>query len=459
MYKYGLIGLATMGQNLARNFANKGIPIAVYNRTVEKTRRFIEEFGNNNLAGYDSFEEFVKSIERPRKIIVLVKASAVDRVREQLMGVLDPGDIVIDGGNSHYARTQRRSEEVDGAGFHWVGMGISGGAEGALNGPSLMLGGDKEIIQNLLPDLSMIAADDFQDGKTVSYFGPDGAGHFVKMVHNGIEYAIMQAMAEVYDYMKYAEGRSNRDIAETFTRWVQSDLRSFLLEITVDILKTTDHQTGSDLIDMIVDEAGDKGTGKWAAEAALRYGIPTPTINEALFARYMSLHRDHRIRLSQEIQYDVAEVDTYVDDGTLAQLFYATSLLAFYQGFQLISQASKEFGWGVNLSEVCRVWQGGCIIRANYLKDLAEIYRSGQDPLLTDFYKKHLDIRIQANHSLHRFVQSNIPTPVISASYQYYLSIIRDRLPTNLIQAQRDYFGQHTYKRVDKEGVFSGGWE
>lgn len=464
--KFGVIGLAVMGENLALNVERNGFPVAVYNRTSSVTDAFMAKRaqGKNVKPAY-SLEEFVASLERPRRILIMVKAGKpVDGVIEQLKPLLEPGDMIIDGGNSLYEDTDRRVADLESTGLRYIGMGVSGGEEGALNGPSLMPGGTKEAYEEIEAIVTKIAAQ-VDDGPCVTYIGPKGAGHYVKMVHNGIEYGDMQLIAEAYDLLKNALGLDHNQLHEVFAEWNTTDeLNSFLIEITADIFKQIDPDTAQPLVELILDAAGQKGTGRWTAVTALELGVPIPTIIAALTGRILSSYKAERVAASKELtgptgkyEGDVKEFITKVRDA-----LYCSKICSYAQGMALLSKASQEFNYNLDLSEIARIWKGGCIIRAGFLNKIKRAFKDNPNLpnlLLAPEFKQTILDRQQAWRDV--LVVSNtlgIPVPAFSASLDYFDSYRRASLPQNLTQAQRDYFGAHTYQRVDKEGSFHTEW-
>ncbi|NEO42619.1 MAG: decarboxylating NADP(+)-dependent phosphogluconate dehydrogenase [Moorea sp. SIOASIH] len=455
---FGVIGLAVMGENLALNVESRGFPIAVYNRTAAKTEKFMAERaqGKDVKAAY-SLEDFVQALERPRKILVMVKAGKpVDAVIEQLKPLLEPGDMIIDGGNSLYEETERRTKDLEATGLGFVGMGVSGGEEGALNGPSLMPGGTSSAYQDLEPILVKIAAQ-VDDGPCVTYIGPGGAGHYVKMAHNGIEYGDMQLIAEAYDVLKNALGLDHKQLHEVFAEWNTTDeLNSFLIEITADIFKYIDPETNGPLVEMILDAAGQKGTGRWTVVSSLELGVSIPTIYAAVNARVMSSFKDQRVAAAKEITGPVGKYDGDVKAfiTKVRDALYCSKMCSYAQGMALLSRASEEFNYNLNLSEVARIWKGGCIIRAGFLDKIKNAFN--QNPqlpnllLAPEFKQTILDRQDGWREVLAVSNKLGIPVPAFSASLDYFDSYRRDRLPQNLTQAQRDYFGAHTYERLDK---------
>ncbi|MDY7049576.1 MAG: decarboxylating NADP(+)-dependent phosphogluconate dehydrogenase [Microcystis panniformis WG22] len=456
---FGVIGLAVMGENLALNVESRGFPIAVYNRTASKTKEFMETraVGKDVKAAY-SLEEFVQILERPRKILVMVKAGPpVDAVIEQLKPLLEEGDMIIDGGNSLYEDTERRTHDLESTtklGF--VGMGVSGGEEGALHGPSLMPGGTEFAYRELEPILTKIAAQ-VDDGPCVTYVGAGGAGHYVKMVHNGIEYGDMQLIAEAYDVLKNGLGLSNQQLQETFAEWNRTDeLNSYLIEITADIFKYVDPETGHHLIDLILDSAGQKGTGRWTVLSSLELGVPIPTIYAAVNARVMSAYKDERVAAAKELP---GPGETYPGDAALfvdkvRDALYCSKMCSYAQGMALIAKASQEFNYNISLPESARIWKGGCIIRAGFLDKIRKAF--AENPglpnllLAPEFKQSILDRQEAWREVLVLANKLGIPVPAFSSSLDYFDSYRRANLPQNLTQAQRDYFGAHTYERTDK---------
>ncbi len=466
LQSFGVIGLAVMGENIALNVERNGFPIAVYNRSREKTDAFMEQRaqGRNVKAGY-TLEEFVGLLERPRKILVMVKAGGpVDKVIEQLTPLLDEGDIIIDGGNSLYEDTERRTRELEPKGFRFIGMGVSGGEEGALNGPSLMPGGTESSYEYLSPIFTKIAAQ-VDDGPCVAYCGPGGAGHYVKMVHNGIEYGDMQLIAEAYDLLKNAAGLDHNQLHEVFTEWnTTEELDSFLIEITSKIFPYVDEETGIPLVDLIVDAAGQKGTGRWTAVDALNLGVPIPTIGAAVNARIMSSYKQERVAASKEISGPSGkyEGDTKKFINMVRDALYCSKICSYAQGMALLYKASNEFNYNLDLGEMARIWKGGCIIRARFLNKIKKAF--DQNPslpnllLAPEFKQTILDRQDAWREVIITAAKLGIAVPAFSASLDYFDSYRRERLPQNLTQAQRDYFGAHTYLRTDKEGSFHTAW-
>ncbi len=453
----GLIGLAVMGQNLVLNMARNGFSVSVYNRTGSKTQKFIAgpAAGKTITATY-SPEELVASLKRPRKIMIMVKAGwPVDAVIKQLTPFLEPGDLIIDGGNSFFMDTERRSKELEEAGLLFIGTGVSGGEEGALWGPSLMPGGQKEAYELVQPIFEAIAAK--VDGEPcVTYIGPRGAGHYVKMVHNGIEYGDIQLIAESYDILHRGYRMDNPALHDVFSQWNKGLLQSYLIEIAADIFSKKDEETGQYVLDIILDAAGQKGTGKWSSQNALDLGIPATTITEAVFARALSAHKEERIAASQVLEgpglVTAGDKDTLVP--ALEDALYASKVISYAQGFSLLRAASKEYGYDLNYGEIARIWRGGCIIRAAFLNDITAAFRAQPDLpnlLMAPFFRDAVVSR-QKNWRivLKVALDLGIPVPAMSASIAYFDGYRSERLPANMIQALRDYFGAHTYERVDK---------
>ena len=456
---FGVIGLAVMGENLALNVESRGFPIAVYNRSPDKTEKFMatRAQGKDVKAAY-SLEEFVQALERPRKILVMVKAGVpVDAVIEQLKPLLEEGDMIIDGGNSLYEDTERRTKYLEPTGLGFVGMGVSGGEEGALKGPSLMPGGTKSAYHELEPILVKIAAQ-VDDGPCVTFVGPGGAGHYVKMVHNGIEYGDMQLIAEAYDVLKNGLGLSNEKLHSVFSEWNKTDeLNSFLIEITADIFGYIEPETQQHLIDLIVDSAGQKGTGRWTIMSSLELGVPIPTMYAAVNARVMSSYKEERVAASAQLPGPSAtfegDVDAFVDK--VRDALYCSKMCSYAQGMALIAKASAEYYNGeVSLPESARIWKGGCIIRAGFLDKIKKAFNDNPALpnllLAPEFKQSILDRQAAWREVLMLANELGIPVPAFSASLDYFDSYRRASLPQNLTQAQRDYFGAHTYERTDK---------
>jgi len=455
---FGVIGLAVMGENLALNVESRGFPIAVYNRTSAKTETFMTERAKaKDVKAAYSLEEFVQVLERPRKILVMVKAGKpVDAVIDQLKPLLDEGDMIIDGGNSLYEDTERRTIELESTGLGFVGMGVSGGEEGALHGPSLMPGGTEAAYRELEPILTKIAAQ-VDDGPCVTYIGPRGAGHYVKMVHNGIEYGDMQLIAEAYDLLKHGLGLDRQQLHEVFAEWNTTDeLNSFLIEITADIFKYIDAQTNLPLVDLILDSAGQKGTGRWTIVSSLELGVPIPTMYAAVNARVMSSYKDERVAAARILTGPTGKYEGDKQDfiNKVRDALYCSKMCSYAQGMALLSKASAEYNYNLNLSECARIWKGGCIIRAGFLGKIQSAFIDNPKLpnllLAPEFKQTILDRQEAWREVLAAANRLGIPVPAFSSSLDYFDSYRRDRLPQNLTQAQRDYFGAHTYERIDK---------
>jgi 6-phosphogluconate dehydrogenase len=462
----GVTGLAVMGHNLARNLARHGYRVALHNRTAERTRRLVAEHGTEGtFVPSESVGGFVASLERPRAMIIMVKAGEpTDAVIGELVPLLDEGDIVIDCGNAHYADTRRRERDLRARGLHFVGSGVSGGEEGALNGPSIMPGGSAESYQTLGPMFESIAAQ--VDGTPCCvHVGPDGAGHFVKMVHNGIEYADMQLIAEAYDLLRAGTGASPADLADVFRTWNEGDLESFLIEITADVLGHVDAETGRPFADVVVDQAEQKGTGRWTVQSALDLGIPITGIAEATFARSLSGHTAQRAAAraaftSDLNQWQVDDQASFIED--VRRALYASKVVAYAQGFDHIQAGSDEYGWHIDRGAMATIWRGGCIIRARFLDRIREAY--DEDPglpslLVAPYFARAVSEGVDSwRRVVADAARAGLPSPAFSSSLAYYDGLRRDRLPAALIQGLRDNFGAHTYRRVDRDGSFHTLW-
>ncbi|TFD72665.1 NADP-dependent phosphogluconate dehydrogenase [Cryobacterium gelidum] len=460
----GVVGLAVMGSNLARNLAGReGNTVAVYNRSPERTRLLTTEHPEANFVASENIADFVASLTRPRTAIIMVQAGrGTDAVISQLSELFEPGDIIVDGGNADFTDTIRREKEQSAKGLNFVGAGISGGEEGALNGPSIMPGGSVEAYKTLGPILESIAA--VVDGvPCVTHIGTDGAGHFVKMIHNGIEYADMQLIAEAYDLLRKVSGHSPEAIADVFTDWNGGELNSYLIEITAEILRQVDAKTGEPFIDVVLDEAGSKGTGVWTVQNALDLGVPVGGIAEAVFARAVSSHPEQRgpVRASITARPELAVVGhTFQED--VRQALYASKIVAYAQGFDAIIAGAAKYKWNIDKGAIATIWRGGCIIRAQFLNRIVDAYAN--DPsipsLLVDPYFAEA---VAAGEAAWRRVVSTaalsgIPVPGFGASLSYFDSLASERLPAALVQGQRDFFGAHTYHRVDMPGTFHTLW-
>jgi 6-phosphogluconate dehydrogenase len=461
----GVTGLAVMGRNLARNFASHGHRVAVHNRTAARTRALVDEHGAEGaFLPAETVEEFVGSLERPRRIVIMVKAGPpTDAVVDELVPHLEAGDIVVDGGNAHFVDTRRREAALRDRSLHFVGAGISGGEEGALRGPSIMPGGTAESYESLGPLLESIAA--VVDGTPCcTHVGPDGAGHFVKMVHNGIEYADMQLIAESYDLLRSGLGMPPAEIAEVFRQWNSGDLESFLIEITAEVLGHVDAATGQPFVDVVLDQAEQKGTGRWTVQSALDLGVPVSGIAEAVFARALSGHTEQRAAArglaGPEPGWSVREANQFVDN--VRQALYASKVVAYAQGFDQITAGSAEYGWDIDRGAMATIWRGGCIIRARFLDRIRQAYDDVPDlpSLLVAPYFRDV---VGAGQEAWRQVVAGaarvgVPVPGFATALSYYDGLRAERLPAALVQGLRDFFGAHTYKRVDRDGVFHTLW-
>lgn len=454
-----------MGSALARNLANQGNSVAVFNRTTTTMQDFIQEYGTKQLVGYETLGELVQNLEKPRKIILMIKSGpALDVQIEVLEQLLEAEDVIIDGGNSAFHDTVRRQKDLQLKGLNYVGLGVSGGEEGALHGPSLMFGGTEETWTWLQPHLESIAAKDFQEKPCVARLGPDGAGHYIKMVHNGIEYAMMQAISEIYDLLRKVYDLPANEIEQVFAELNTDDLKSFLLDITTPVLNQKDDLGDGYLVDQILDQAAQKGTGLWTAVDSLEKGIPADTLTTAVFSRYLSTQRSLRLELGK-----IFETSWRTDVSDLANLkpqlrsaLTLSFIVAFTQGFQLIQAASKEHNWHIDLAQVSRVWQGGCIIRIRLLDTIHQIYQQNpalESLLLSPKLQKNLQDTLAGTQTILKLgLEKGVPLPAISSSLNYFYSLTSPKLPANLIQGLRDNFGAHTYKRVDREGDFHTNW-
>ncbi|MDB4640318.1 decarboxylating NADP(+)-dependent phosphogluconate dehydrogenase [Pirellulaceae bacterium] len=469
---FGLIGLAVMGENLALNVESRGYRVAVYNRTTEKVDEFIAgRAAGKNFIGCHSLQEMVDNLATPRKVMMLVKAGpAVDVIIDQLIPMLSPGDVIIDGGNTHYADTERRTKHVEENGLLFCGTGVSGGEEGALKGPSMMPGGSEASWPIVKPIFQAIAAKvgPNNDIPCSEWVGPRGAGHYVKMVHNGIEYGDMQLICEAYLLLKEVGGLSNAEMYDVFAEWNKGELQSYLIEISRDIFSVKDEESGDDLVDKVLDVAGAKGTGKWMSQLALDLGVPSTLVTTAVFARSISAQKEARVRASAVLN-GPSDIDLSALAGgkkefvdAVRQALYASKICSYAQGFVQLQAAAKEHDWPLNYGDCALLWRGGCIIRAQFLDTIKEAFDADpnlENLLLNEYFTK----AIQASQAAWRKVVSisalaGIPVPAFSSALAYYDSYRSARLPANLLQAQRDYFGAHTYKRVDMEGTFHSDW-
>lgn len=461
----GVIGLAVMGKNLALNIESKGFTVSVYNRSPQKTEDMLKETEGKQVKGTFSIEEFVDSLETPRKILIMVQAGqATDATIEQLIPHLDKGDIIIDGGNAYFPDTQRRSKELAEKGFNFIGAGVSGGEEGALKGPSIMPGGQESAYKLVEPILTAISAK-VNEEPCCTYIGPDGAGHYVKMVHNGIEYGDMQLICEAYQLLKDVLGLDAKDLHGIFTEWNQGELDSYLIEITADIFSKYDEETGKPMVDVLLDTAGQKGTGKWTSQSSLDLGVPLSMITESVFSRFLSAMKEERVAASKILNGPKAAAF----DGDKAEFIenvrkalFASKIVSYAQGFAQLRVASDEYGWNLQYGNLAKIWRGGCIIRSRFLQNITDAYENNPelknlllDPFFTDIIESYQDAWRKVVASA---VSLGIPVPGFSSALAYYDSYRTANLPANLLQAQRDYFGAHTFKRVDKEGTFHYNW-
>ncbi len=464
----GLVGLAVMGQNLVLNMESRGYRVAVFNRTTSKVDDFLaDEAAGKNIDGFHSLKELVASLKSPRRVMLMVKAGpAVDALIDELKGLLDPGDIIIDGGNTYFPDTNRRTKEVEEAGLLFIGTGVSGGEEGALKGPSIMPGGSeaawphvKELFQKISAKVGPNA-----DIPCCEWVGPAGAGHYVKMVHNGIEYGDMQLICEAYFILKNALGLTNDELHDVFKQWNLGELESYLIEITRDIFTVRDPESGGYLVDQIMDTAQQKGTGKWMSQHALDLGVPTTLITEAVYARALSALKDARVRASKVLSGPDAKYtgdrDKFIED--VRQALYASKICSYAQGYVQLDAAADEFGWKLDNGNIALLWRGGCIIRATFLGDIKAAFDKNPDLenlLLDDFFANAVQkAQPSWRHVVGTAVELGLPVPGFAAALTYFDGYRLARLPANLLQAQRDYFGAHTYQRLDKEGTFHTDW-
>lgn len=463
----GVIGLAVMGRNLALNIESRGYAVSVYNRSREKTDELIAEFPGRNLVPTYTLEEFVASLETPRRILMMVKAGeATDATIASLKPLLEKGDVLIDGGNTHFTDTIRRNQELAQSGLHFIGTGVSGGEEGALRGPSIMPGGQRDAYDLVEPILKQIAAKAPSDGEPcVAYMGPDGAGHYVKMVHNGIEYGDMQLIAESYAVLKDVAGLTNDELGAVYTEWNQGELDSYLIEITSKIFGKKDEETGKHLVDVILDRAAQKGTGKWTSQNALDLGVPLPLITESVFARVLSSLKTERVAASKILSGPAAasfDGDRAAFVEAVRRALYLSKVISYAQGFAQLRMASEEYGWNLDLGTIAKIFRAGCIIRARFLQKITDAY--AKDPalanLLLDPYFKDIAANYQASlrDVVVAAVKAGVPVPAFASAVAYFDSYRSERLPANLVQAQRDFFGAHTFERTDRLGSFHANW-
>ena len=456
----GLIGLAVMGKNLALNLADHDFKVAIYNRSQAKTEDMMKEYKGSNLMPAYTLEEFISFLERPRKIILMVQAGeAVEQTIKQLVPLLEKDDVIMDGGNSYYMDTIRRNQELNAKGIQFLGCGISGGEEGARNGPAIMPGGSARAYESMEPFLKKIAA--YAEGEACcNYIGPDGSGHFVKMVHNGIEYADMQLITEAFHLMKENLGMSEGEISQVFKEWNEGELQSYLIEITSIILKKKEND-GSYLVDHILDVAGQKGTGKWTGQISLDLGIPIPTITSAVYERYLSSYKEERYSASKILTGPVKGKGNLTVDK-IRRALYASKICVYAQGFDMLLKASEQYNWNLNCGEISKIFRGGCIIRAGFLNQIAAAYHKNTSlyNLLLDPFFSHVikEYENDWRSVISDAVLNGTAVPAFSSAIAYYDSYRNMKMPTGLIQAQRDYFGAHTYKRIDREGTFHTEW-
>ncbi|SAL64439.1 6-phosphogluconate dehydrogenase [Caballeronia udeis] len=461
----GVVGLAVMGRNLALNIESRGHAVSVYNRSREKTDDLMAEHPDKKLVPSYTLEEFVESLEKPRRILLMVKAGqGTDATIDSLRPLLDKGDILIDGGNTHFTDTIRRNTDLAKSGLHFIGTGVSGGEEGALKGPSIMPGGQKEAYDLVAPILTEIAAKAPDGEPCVAYMGPDGAGHYVKMVHNGIEYGDMQLIAESYDVLKRVAGLSNEELGKVYVEWNKGELDSYLIEITSKIFSKKDEETGKDLVDVILDRAAQKGTGKWTSQNALDLGAPLPLITEAVFARVLSSLKDQRVEASKQLtgptpKFD-GDRDAFVE--AVRRALFLSKIVSYAQGFAQLRAASEEYKWDLQYGQIAKIFRAGCIIRAGFLQKITDAYKTNPDlhNLLLDPYFSDIATKYQGalRDVVVAAVKAGVPVPAFSSAVAYYDSYRSETLPANLVQAQRDFFGAHTFERVDKKGSFHADW-
>jgi len=462
-FTLGMIGLGTMGRNLLLNMADNGFQVTGYDKDAKMLKKLEEDGKAHNLKGFESLEDFIQSLELPRRIMLLVPAGKiVDSVIQELVPLLEKGDMIIDSGNSHFTDTSRRAIELSDQGIHFFGMGISGGEEGARFGPSMMPGGDKTAYNAVKPILEAVSAKVNGD-PCVTYIGPGASGHFVKMVHNGIEYAMMQVLAETYDLLKNGLGYNNDQIYSLFEKWNNGRLKSFLLEVTRDIFKVKDEKTGNFLIDMIKDEAKSKGTGKWTSQVSMDLQSPIPTINESVSSRDLSKLKKLRTSLSIALPQEKTAIENAeAFEVQLEQALYFAMITSYAQGLHLLEQASAEFKYELNLKEISQIWRGGCIIRAELLEDIYQAYK--KQPEMTHLYSDESiqqqlkEIIPGTREVVITALKNGIAVPCYASALTYYDALRTDKSPLNLTQAQRDFFGAHTFERIDEEGIFHANW-
>lgn len=462
----GVVGMAVMGKNLALNMESRGYTVAIYNRTAAKTEKVMKDHAEKNLVPAYTIEDFVKSLETPRRIMMMVQAGKpTDAVIAELLPFLDKGDVLIDGGNTFFEDTMRRNKELDDSGINFIGTGVSGGELGALQGPSMMPGGQKEAYDLVAPIFEKIAAKAKDGAPCVTYIGPNGAGHSVKMVHNGIEYSDEQLIDESYDLLRKMVGLSVDEIAEIFGEWNKGELDSYLIDITADILTRKD-DLGSDkpIVDLIMDKGGNKGTGKWSSQNALELGIPQSLITESVYARYISVLKDERVAASKVLPAPAGNVDFDKKEivEKIREALYFSKIMSYAQGFEQMKVASEHYDWDLNFGEIAKIWRAGCIIRARFLQNITDAFDKDANlsNLLMDDYFKDIAAKYQeaVRDVVALAVKAGVPVPAFSAAVAYFDSYRSEVLPANLLQAQRDYFGAHTYERVDREGTFHYSW-
>ncbi|UDM32208.1 NADP-dependent phosphogluconate dehydrogenase [Lentilactobacillus laojiaonis] len=464
----GVVGMAVMGKNLALNIESRGYTVAITNRSKEKTEAVMKDHSDKNLIPSYSIEDFVNSLETPRRILLMVKAGKpTDAVIEELLPLLSKGDVLIDGGNTNFHDTMKRNAKLDESGINFIGMGVSGGELGALQGPSLMPGGQKEAYDLVAPILEKISAKAPEDGEPcVAYIGPNGAGHYVKMVHNGIEYGDEELIDESYNILRNVAGYSVDELSDIFKEWNKGELNSYLIEITGDILSRKDDlvDDGTPIVDRILDRGANKGTGKWSSEDALEVGVDQSVITESVYARYISMFKENRVEASKILPKPTAKVEFDKKEivEKVREALYFSKVMSYAQGFEQLRVASEYYDWDLDLGELAKIWRAGCIIRAQFLQNITSAYNKDPkltnlllDPYFTDICKKYQD---SAREVLALSIKAGIPTPSLSAAISYYDSYRAEVLPANLLQAQRDYFGAHTYERTDRPGNFHYPW-
>jgi len=462
----GVIGLAVMGRNLALNIESRGYTVAIYNRSPERTDELVAQCPDRKLVPAHSLDEFVASLEKPRRILMMVKAGEpTDATIAALKPLLDEGDVLIDGGNTHFTDTIRRNRELAQAGLHFIGTGVSGGEEGALKGPAIMPGGPRDAYDLIAPILTQIAAKAPDGEPCVAYMGPDGAGHFVKMVHNGIEYGDMQLIAESYAVLKQVAGLTNAELAEVYAEWNKGELDSYLIDITAKIFRKRDDETGRDLVDVILDRAAQKGTGKWTSQNALDLGVPLPLITESVFARVLSSLKTQRVAASKVLSGPAnkpfaGDRDSFIE--AVRRALYLSKVISYAQGFSQLRAASEEYHWSLDFGGIAKIFRAGCIIRARFLQKITDAYT--HDPklanLLLDPYFREISEGYQAalRDIVVAAVTAGVPVPAFASAIAYFDAYRSERLPANLVQAQRDFFGAHTFERIDREGSFHATW-